>query len=1098
MKILLNIELLLALVMAGRAFAQATSAPGSTHIKLSAPASAASLSAGIAIPIDLPRAGLATVVIEDEHGKRVRNLVSEMYLPGGRSVINWDGYDEGARKADGEGDIWNHELTRRRAAPGTYTIRGLVHDPFSLRYEFSIGSPGIPPWKTADSSGGWLADHTPPADILYVPKGTPSPNGKGTAFYIVCSSAAETGEEFVWLNAHGQRLFGTNTGFWGGTHLAMDPGRNADPTVVAYTFISGERDADNNTIEVRAIHPNGQLSTSAKLTFPMEWKRSGKLPVFKSISEAYGADGLAAYNGIVVFAVTRQDRVIFADARTQKILGEDRVYSPRGMVFDARGRLFVVSGATVVRFDKPNPAAARLGKATRLVASGLEAPRRLAIDEAGNIYVTDWGSRHQVGVFTAQGKLLRTIGVSGGPTLGRYDEHRMSYPAGLSVNREGQIWVAEAEIAPKRLSIWDAKSGRFQRAIYGPSQYGGGGKIDGGNSDRLYMDPGWSAAGVTWALDWRAGTSKPVGVYWRKENARVEAMPSTVPETVLRRGDFVYLTDSYNDGLRYNQDRGVGLWRLDTDGIAKPIAIFGNAADLVNPNWGISLRNRDAIVKKWEGLDPSTVFYIWCDLNGDGIAQPDEVEFTQVPSPTGGTPLKDVGVGVQVNSDLSLTTTWGVHIGPPTLDRIGIPRYDLGKVTFVGDSSQYSERVEAGGWAVNLRIGRDGLTGSKSDGSSQWSYQSTEGGQPIPGLLTEPTRLMGLPVFPRVGDAGPFIAENSDKGGIYLMTIDGLFLQTLGGDARITPVWQAPSAIRGMDVSRVSFAEEQFHPTVTQLDGNGDIYFVIGHEHSSIARLDGLDTVKRLNFGKVSVEAVSLAALPEMRIEPGMKTERNLLAVQLVEKPYVVDGKLGEWAGAQWAAIDNRAAAAAALSQDTLYAAWKTGDARAIESGSGDMRYQFKRGGALDLMIGSDPSADPHRQEPVPGDLRLLVTRSSGVLRAILFRAVASEANPGDAVLYDSPIGKVHFDQVIDVTEKIHFAESGAGQYELAVPLTVLGLGHLKPGQQLLADIGLLRGSVGQTTQRVYWNNRDTGLVSDIPSEARLRPGNWGVWEVHP
>ena len=117
------------------------------------------------------------------------------------------------------------------------------------------------------------------------------------------------------------------------------------------------------------------------------------------------------------------------------------------------------------------------------------------------------------------------------------------------------------------------------------------------------------------------------------------------------------MTNAYNDYLRYNQDRGVGLWRLDAEGVARPVAIFGNGADLVNSTWGIPLRYRDAIVKKWQDLDPATVLYVWCDRSGDQIAQPNEVEFRQIPSPTDGKPLRDVGVGVQVNPDLSLGTT---------------------------------------------------------------------------------------------------------------------------------------------------------------------------------------------------------------------------------------------------------------------------------------------------------------------------------------------------------------------------------------------------------------------------------------------------------
>jgi hypothetical protein len=1067
----------------------------STAALVNASARAQTASGGIPIRIDLPRAAVATVVIDDASGKRVRNLISELRLPAGQSVIAWDGYDEGLRSLTGEGDVWNHDLTRRRVEPGTYTIRGLVHEPLVLRYEFSVNSPGTPPWKTADGSGGWLSDHSPPADILYLPEGTPAPNGKGRAHFLVCSSAGESGEEFVWLDADGRRLFGTNTGFWGGTHLARDVGPKADPDTVAYTFISGERDHDNDSIEVRAIRADGQLSTAAKITFPMEWKKNGKLPQFKDDAEGYGANGLAVRNGVAVFTITRQDRVVFADVRTRKILGEDRARSPRSLVFDDRGRLFLVVGTGIVRFDEPDLTAARLGKASPFVTSGLEAPRRLALDNEGKLYVSDWGSKHQVQVFSAEGTPLRTIGNPGGPTLGRYDERRMSHPSGLTVDRAGHLWVAECERAPKRLSIWEADSGGLVRAIYGPSQYGGGGKIDGGDPTRLYMDSVWSAGGVTWSLDWTAGRARPEGVFWRKDNPLVEAMPATVPETVLRRGDYVYLTNAYNDSLRYNQDRGVGLWRLDADGVARPVAIFGNGADLVNSTWGIPLRYRDSIVRKWQGLDPATVLYVWCDRSGDQIAQPDEVKFRQVLSPRDGKPLQDIGVGVQVNPDLSLVTTWGLQIPPPELDGKGLPSYDLNKIGFAGDAGIYSERVTADGLVVYLRIRSEGLTGSRRDGGGFWRYQSVPGGQPGPGQLTEPNRILGLPVTPRAGEAGPLIAINGEKGSIFLLTLDGLFLSTLGGDMRYTPLWRMPTVRRGMPLDDISFEDEHFHPTITQLESDGKIYFVVGKEHSSIARLEGLETVKRLDFGKFTVTADALAALPETRVEAGRKTERNTLGVRIVSNAPVVDGKLDDWAGAEWAVLDSRASASIAASRDTLFAAWKTGDKKAIEGSHGDDRFQFKRGGALDLMIGTDPNADRSRQKPALGDVRLLVTRIDGAPRAVLYRAIAPQATPAEAVLYDSPVGQVRFDQVVNVTTQIKLEASGTGEFEMSVPLSALGLAAPESGQQILADIGILRGNAAQTTQRIYWNNRDTNLVSDTPSEARLCPGNWGIWE---
>ena len=865
----------------------------------------------IPLTIDLPKAGLTTVVIDDANGNRVRNLIAETLLPAGKTTLTWDGYDEGIR-SQGSDDVWMRDLTRRRVAPGVYTVRALVHDHLALRYQFSVNSPGTPPWKMADGSGAWLADHAPAGDVLHLPSGTKAPNGLGPVRFIICSSAGETGDAFVWFDESMKRLFGINTGFWGGTHLARDPGPKAIPYVSAYTFISGERDPDNNTMEVRAIKTDGEIVPAAKITFPMELKKT-VLTQFKTPAEAYGTDGLAAYNGIVVFSITRQDRVVFADARTQKIRGEDTVSSPRGMAFDKAGNLFVISGTQIVKYT-PNLASAKLGSPSPIVTAGLEAPRRVMLSADGTIYVSDGGASHQVKIFTADGRLLRAIGKPGGPQLGAYDSDKFSYPSGITLDDKGRLWVTEAENAPRRLSAWDPTTGTLVREIFGPSQYGGGGKLDPDDLTRLYMDPAWSSAGVEWKLDWAAGAARPTDIFWRPDEPDMETMPNTVPETVISRGGFHFLVDCYNDYLRYNQDRGVGIWRLDGDGIARPVIIIGNAADLVHNLWGIKLRNRDAITAQWKDLDPSTVMYVWCDKNGDHIAQPEEVTFRQVPSPKDGKPLTDVGLGAQVLSDLSFVTTWGIHIASPTISPEGVPIYDLSKMEFVGDPSQYSERVPAGGYVVQARITERGINGSKADGTGLWSYQCAEGGQLVPGLLVEPTRLMGLPATPRTGDAGPVFAQNGDKGSTYLLTMDGFFLQTIGGDERCSPAWHIPAAEvrRDMDVSGYSFGGEQFHPTFIQSSKNGAIYYVVGHEHSSIARLDGLESVKRLPDAKITVTSAQIADLPAERVESVKRSARGSLAVRLLHSAPAL-GVADGWGGSQWAAIDTGVKAAVAI-----------------------------------------------------------------------------------------------------------------------------------------------------------------------------------------
>ncbi len=150
----------------------------------------------------------------------------------------------------------------------------------------------------------------------------------------------------------------------------------------------------------------------------------------------------------------------------------------------------------------------------------------------------------------------------------------------------------------------------------------------------------------------------------------------------------------------------------------------------------------------------------------------------------------------------------------------------------------------------------------------------------------------------------------------------------------------------------------------------------------------------------------------------------------------------------------------------------------------------FKTGGALDLMIGGDLEADPSRSQPAPGDLRLLVTMVKNQPIAMLYRAVV----PGTTIRvpFSSPRRTVTIDRVEDVTNQVNLA-SKDGIFEVSIPLTTLGL---KPAyeQVLRGDLGILRGNGFQTTQRVYWQKKATGLTADVPSEAMLTPHLWATW----
>jgi hypothetical protein len=1043
---------------------------------------------GIPLQIQLDQPGYVTVVIDDERGNRVRNLIAETRMAAGSNIIFWDGYDEGIRSDQGD-------LIRHRIPPGTYRVRGLTHDGIRMRYEFSVNAPGSPPWKTRDVAGGWLADHTPPADILFLPPGTAATGEQGAhGEFLVCSSSAEAGAEFVWLTEEGRRLNGFNTGFWGGMFLARDVGPKAVADHVAYTFISGERDPDNDTVEVRAFKRGGRneqdVEPVIKIRFPHDSRR------FKTLAEGYGSNGLAVHDGLVIFSFTQFDKLVFVDVRTKRVVGELKINEPRGLQFDERGGLFVVTGKSVKRFSLL-PAEFRLQDETTVISDGLDDPRRVVLDQTGKLYVADWGRSHQVKVFSKEGTYLHAIGKPGGPQLGLYDERRMSHPSGMTFDSRGRLWLAEAEYTPKRLSVWKP-GGEFERAFYGPPMYGGGGSIDPHDKTRFFYAEWFKNGGLEFALDWQHGASRPRAIYWRPERCP-ENVAGPAGQQAFHINGRTYLTNCYNGDLRFNQDRGMTIFRLDNDHIARPVCVIANVRDM-NGMHGWSFKNKEAINKLWAGKDQSQILMIWSDSSGDQIAQPDEIQWTAIERPSGpGDAIGGPGLQPMVQSDLSVTTTHGTRIAAPQFDQRGTPVYDLRSISVVGRADVLRPAVLMDSLAVSTLDGPglvDALLGSDAKGARRWRINSQrEHVVPRAGELSALTRMLGPPVKPRAGEAGPLIAVNGEMGSIFLVTMDGLVIQDLGGDARLKPYWRFPDARRGMTIAGISFEQEHFHPTLSQLE-EGSIYLVAGFDHSSILRLEGWETVRRRAFETVQVDSEALSELAVTKVVPDRKEARQVLEVEITGSSPSIDGALGDWpASTKWAKIGDGARGAIKVDKKWLYAAFQTGNTHLLEGGDGDYIYQFKRGAALDLMIGSGANADVNRKEAASGDVRLLVTTINGEARAVLFRARAEGAPERDRVTYQSPVGKVEFDQVLDVTSSIKLAQR-PGNFEFRFPLNLLEL-NPRSGMEILGDLGILRGDGRQTIERIYWNNVDTVLVSDIPSEARLQPIHWGIWRFH-
>jgi hypothetical protein len=135
----------------------------------------------------------------------------------------------------------------------------------------------------------------------------------------------------------------------------------------------------------------------------------------------------------------------------------------------------------------------------------------------------------------------------------------------------------------------------------------------------------------------------------------------------------------------------------------------------------------------------------------------------------------------------------------------------------------------------------------------------------------------------------------------------------------------------------------------------------------------------------------------------------------------------------------------------------------------------------------------------VAGDLRLLVARVGGKTKAMLYRQVVPGTKEPEPFI--SPVKRVTIDRIDDVSAEVQVAVSPLCPapntyadevvYECSVPLATLGL-KPAPGMKLLGDLGVLRGNGIETAARVYWSNKTTTFVCDIPGEVELNPGLWG------
>jgi hypothetical protein len=1102
----------------------------------------------IAVRFHLDKPGFVTLVVEDEQGHRLRNLVSETYFPAGDNVAWWDGLDDLERDPN-SAEHAVYYIPGKLVTTGTYTVRGLYRQQIDLKYEFAIYNPGQPPWATNDTSSEWLTNHTPAGTVCFVPAGKVPAHGKrdqgSPPQVLIGSVVAEGGSGLAWVDLDGHKLHGQMWvgGLWTAALLiARDSGSHAVPGDYAYVASSAKGELRltkfgmDKQREAKAPHDTRLGYGEDSPVLAPNWK----FP--KPDLESLG--GMAAYNGSLIASLPKMDALLFIDVARSRVIGTFAVPKPGGLSADGQGNLFVISEKKVLKLTLPETANPQeLGKPQVIVTDGLEDPQQLTIDASKNLYVSDWGKSNQVKVFAPSGKFLHSIGSPGVATSGPYDPNLMHHPKGVTIDSRNQLWVAEEDFQPKRVSVWSL-DGQLRRAFYGPPTYGGGGNLDPKDKTLFYFD------GMTFRLNWNTGESNLIAIQHRRKEDELQLEPdlpgdrnpgfqesgsrnkrfgaSENPDLPIYLAGHKYFTNAYNSSPTIGTGLA-GLW-INRNGVAVPVAAFGMAnywALLQSPTFKSRIPASAKRTDPNKPQDLSGYMFVWSDLNGNGQAEPSEV--TVVPGQPG---------AVTVSTSLAFVTSGATSYSPVSFTASGAPVYDLNKPVQLASQTQRPTSdgggqvlATSGGWTI-LTTGPKPFASQSLAGAEQgvpkWSYPSLWPGlhashisppPEFPGELIGTTRLLG-PSFPldKVKDVELW-AVNGNKGNIYLFTTDGLFVATLFKDSRSPgSSWaQRSNATRGMSVSDLTTGEENFWPSITQTE-DGQVYVVTNFP--AIIRVDGLDTIRRLppSTIRVSAEMLEQARTYFESVEASRQRAAqasSTLIVPISNVPMTLDGDLSKWDPKQFVVIDERSKpvgnwgreklqtlAALRVAGDRLCAAFKTGDSHALENSGSSIQNLFKTGGALDLMLATNPNSDPQRKSAAPGDIRLLVSLTRGKPVAVLYRPVAT-AGPKNSALFESPLRSVRFDDVEDVSRYLQLAKApdraptastngaSGGDFEFSIPLEVLGL-KVTPGTTLRGDVGLLRGDGLRTTQRIYWSNKATGLVSDVPSEAELTPRLWG------
>jgi hypothetical protein len=369
---------------------------------------------------------------------------------------------------------------------------------------------------------------------------------------------------------------------------------------------------------------------------------------------------------------------------------------------------------------------------------------------------------------------------------------------------------------------------------------------------------------------------------------------------------------------------------------------------------------------------------------------------------------------------------------------------------------------------------------------NQWTNVHGSHAAPLPEIGVMQGALFFLGMAP-LDDRSDVFVMNGNHGRFFVLTSDGLYLDEMFKDVRM-----------GSAVDAYLIGGECFGGFFAKSEKDGRYYLQSGHTDYRIFRVSGLAEAKRSEGPVAVTPEQAVAAANNLRRKAEATAAPREIAIPFRAKPPAIDGKDDDWpreGETAWSKSGRfTVKVRAAYDARNLYLYYVVQDASPWVNNGKDWTLLFKTGDSINLELGTDPSADPARKGPVPGDLRLLIAPFEGKDIAVLYRyRVPGAASP---VTFTCPWRSEKVDEVRRLDDAKIRVVQREGEYavEASVPLEALGLKDLS-AKTLRGDFGVIFGDPsGQINMlRSWWSNQATGLVSDVPGEIMLAPNLWGT-----